>query len=58
MIVFMISIAILTSLFAALIIFVKKKVATSYMGGLLIVMSCFYFSTLFLIAHIMREGFK
>jgi len=58
MIPFILMIAIVTSLFVGLFLFIKKKVVTSYRGGVLIVMSCLYFSILFLLAHIMREGFK
>ena len=58
MIAFMLSMAMVTLLFAVLFLFVRKKVVTGYRGGVLIVMSCLYFSILFLLAHFMREGFK
>lgn len=58
MIAFLLSISLVTSLFAVLFLFIKKKVVTGYRGGVLIVMSCLYFSVLFLLAHVMREGFK
>ncbi len=58
MIAFIISIAMVTSLFAVFSLFIKKKVVTGYRGGFFIVLSAFYFSILFWIAHLMRENFK
>jgi len=58
MIAYIVSIAMMTFLFAAIFIIIKKEVVTSYRGGVMIVMSCLYFTMLFLLAHVMREGFK
>ncbi len=58
MIGFMFALSALTVLFAGILLFIKKKVTTTHRGGFLIIMSGLYFSTLFIIAHFMRESFK
>ena len=57
MMLFLSIITLLTAFFAALVFFVKKKVVSVYRGGFFIVLSGLYFSTVFLIAHLMRESF-
>ena len=58
MIEFTITMAVVSFLFAVLALFIKQKAVTSYRGGVMIVISCLYFSILFLLAHFMSEGFK
>ena len=58
MIGFLSATAVLTALFTGLFLFVRKKVVSTYRGGVFIVLSGLYFSALFLIAHLLREGFK
>ena len=58
MILFLISITILTMISGGIMIFIKKKVITNYRGGLMILLSGAYFALFFYIAHLMRENFK
>jgi hypothetical protein len=58
MIGFITVITITTAIFASLFFLVQKKVVTIYRGGFFIVLSGLYFSTVFAIAHLMRESFK
>jgi len=58
MTIFLFTMAALTAIFAGLFSLVKKKVVSIYRGGVFIVLSGFYFSAVFVIAHLMRESFK
>lgn len=58
MIVFLISIIILTALISAFYVLLVRKITTNYRGGMMIVLSCVYFTLFFYIAHLMRDSFK
>ena len=58
MIVFLTAISILTIFFAAIFLFLVKKVNTTNRGGLMIILSGSYFTLFFYIAHVLRENFK
>jgi hypothetical protein len=57
MILFLITITILTAFFACCILFIQRKVVTNYRGGLMILLSGAYFTIFFGIAHILRDRF-
>jgi hypothetical protein len=58
MISFITVITITTAIFASLFSLVQKKIVSIYRGGFFILLSGLYFSTVFIIAHLMRENFK
>lgn len=58
MIVFISAVAISTALCAAALIVINKKAVPFRRGGLFIILSCLYFSSIFLAAHLLSESFK
>jgi hypothetical protein len=58
MIDFVLAITLTTAIFSSAFYFIKKKVVSHYRGGMFIILSGFYFSAIFVIAHLMREHFK
>ena len=58
MIGFLSAISVLTAVFGGLFYFILKRVVSQYRGGFFIVLSGLYFSSVFLIAHLFRDGFR